>query len=126
MGTKLKPGQFDCYEKADPDEPMFVLLARDASAPALVELWAQERERHGEEAGVVAEARECAEQMRAWHDHNRRPPSPGSEEALTPVGWWAKSLRAGAIHNHPPGPRQGFSSYEHRDCVQLFAKGADG
>lgn len=73
MGTKLNPGAYDCFEKAAPDEPMFVLLARDASAPALVEMWARDRERHGEEAGVVAEARECAEQMRAWRDRNREP-----------------------------------------------------
>jgi hypothetical protein len=29
MGTKSNPGPFDCYAKAEPDEPMFVLLARD-------------------------------------------------------------------------------------------------
>lgn len=81
MGSKLRPGAYDCYEKAAPDEPMFILLARDASAPALVEMWAHDRERHGEEAGVVAEARECAEQMRAWRDRNRPPIE------LPPVGW---------------------------------------
>lgn len=43
MGTKLNPGNFDCYENAKPDEPMFILLARDAGAPALVEKWAQEK-----------------------------------------------------------------------------------
>lgn len=29
MGTKNNPGKFDCYDAALPDEPMFVLLARD-------------------------------------------------------------------------------------------------
>lgn len=29
MGTKNNPGAFDCYANAEPDEPMFVLLARD-------------------------------------------------------------------------------------------------
>lgn len=39
MGTKNNPGKFDCYTKAEPDEPMFVLLARDPLAPILVNLW---------------------------------------------------------------------------------------
>lgn len=73
MGTKARPGPVDCYAKAADDEPMFILLARDASAPALIEMWADMRERHGEEAGVVADAREVADQMRAWRDHNRSP-----------------------------------------------------
>lgn len=40
MGTKSDPGAFDCYAKAEPDEPLFVLLARDWRAPHLVRLWA--------------------------------------------------------------------------------------
>lgn len=43
MGTKEHPGRFDCYETAKPDEPMFVLLARDPLADRLVELWAEIR-----------------------------------------------------------------------------------
>lgn len=39
MGTKTDPGPFDCYAAAKPDEPMFVLLARDRRAQALVYLW---------------------------------------------------------------------------------------
>lgn len=93
MGTKEAPGRYDAYEKAEPSEPMFVLLARDASAPALVEMWARDRERHGEEAGVVAEARECAEQMRAWRDHNRPPKAP--------------SAYLDVIFDGPPGPVTG-------------------
>jgi hypothetical protein len=71
MGTKLHPGKFDCYIKAEPDEPMFTLLARDPQAPALVERWAAERESAGEDPAVVAEARECATAMRAF-DIRRR------------------------------------------------------
>lgn len=44
MATKENPGQFDCYANAKPDEPMFVLLARDEFAPLLVEIWAAMRE----------------------------------------------------------------------------------
>lgn len=42
-GTKLNPGEFDCYHAAAPNEPMFVLLARDPLAAALVQLWADLR-----------------------------------------------------------------------------------
>jgi hypothetical protein len=43
MSTKNNPGKYDCYAKAAPDEPMFVLLARDPVAPFLVSLWAKVR-----------------------------------------------------------------------------------
>jgi hypothetical protein len=45
MGTKNEPGTFDCYDVAEDDEPMFVLLARDKSAPDLVRQWAEQRAR---------------------------------------------------------------------------------
>lgn len=46
MGTKNNPGSFDCYANAEPDEPMFTLLARDPLAPGLVRIWAALRSRH--------------------------------------------------------------------------------
>jgi len=67
MGTKNKPGTYDCYAAADPDEPMFVLLARDPSAHLLVGLWALIRDKLGEDtAGKIEEARDCADAMRDW------------------------------------------------------------
>ncbi len=66
MGTKNKPGKFDCYDNAEPDEPMFVLLGRDPFAPALVEFWAHLREESGDDPQKVTEARVCAHTMRAW------------------------------------------------------------
>lgn len=66
MGTKNNPGQFDCYTAAHPDEPMFVLLGRDHSAPSLVEAWANTREQRGVDPNKIAEARGCANMMRAW------------------------------------------------------------
>jgi hypothetical protein len=78
MGSKSTPGKFDCYANAEPDEPMFILLARDASAPASVEEWADKRAQdiaHGikpqSDWPMVAEARQCAEAMRAWRKANR-------------------------------------------------------
>jgi len=40
MSTKINPGAFDCLAKAEDDEPLFILLARDPIAPAMVRLWA--------------------------------------------------------------------------------------
>jgi hypothetical protein len=66
MATKANPGIFDCYANAAPDEPMFVLLARDRHAPALVWLWATLREIDGEKPEVIAEARVCMASMVEW------------------------------------------------------------
>lgn len=71
MGSKAKPGKFDCYANAKVDEEYFVLLARDKHAPALVRAWADIREKDGEDPAKVAEARECADKMEAWRKANR-------------------------------------------------------
>jgi len=79
MGTKLKPGKFDCYENAAPDEPMFVLLARDPMAPILVDLWADLREHNAGNPSKVSEARACSADMTAWRlrqKANAAPPVP--------------------------------------------------
>ena len=72
MGTKNKPGRFDCYANAEPDEPMFVLLGRDPIAPLLVDLWARLKgeldgygpDGHGTEK--MSEARQCSNAMTQW------------------------------------------------------------
>lgn len=66
MGTKNNPGKFDCYHEAGPDEPMFVLLARDPLAPLLVEAWADKREHERGPSPKVDEARACAKAMREY------------------------------------------------------------
>lgn len=73
MGTKNEPGQFDCYANAEPDEPMFILLARDPLAPLLVEMWAQLRAESSTEddSAMIEEAEECAESMREWRAEHR-------------------------------------------------------
>ena len=67
MGTKNRPGTFDCYANADPDEPMFILLGRDPSAADLVDRWADWREATRGPSPKVLEARSCAAAMRLWH-----------------------------------------------------------
>jgi len=89
MGSKNNPGEFDCYKNALPDEPMFILLARDPLAPTLIEQWAANRMqavmtkmRPLEDLKMVAEAQQCAKTMREWRDENdgkwrpQPPPAP--------------------------------------------------
>lgn len=72
MGTKNNPGAYDCYESADPDEPMFILLARDPLAADLVNMWANQYWAKKDADPVKAkEAQECAVAMRAWREENR-------------------------------------------------------
>jgi hypothetical protein len=66
MATKNNPGQYDCYQNAAPDEPMFVLLGRDRHAPVLVRLWALLRDAEGEVPAKVQEAMTCFVAMTAW------------------------------------------------------------
>lgn len=72
MGTKNNPGEFDCLAKALPDEPMFVLLARDPLAPELVRQWASRRSMTAEtsEFAKLNEARTCAGAMEIWRAAN--------------------------------------------------------
>lgn len=77
MSTKNSPGKFDRYTKAMPDEPMFVLLARDPHAPDLVRDWAIERaeaialgKRPPLDVTMVVEAFECADHMERWRARN--------------------------------------------------------
>lgn len=63
-----------CLNQSQDDEMLFVLCARDPMAPDLVERWASQAERHGTAGAKIAEARACAEAMRAWKkrdDQNR-------------------------------------------------------
>lgn len=45
METKANPNPKGCLAAALPDEPMFILLARDADAPATIKFWAERRAR---------------------------------------------------------------------------------
>lgn len=77
MATKERPGQFDCYANAMPDEPMFILLARDPDFARLVHEWANKRERDikcgerpSEDFQMVNDARYCATQGANWRKNN--------------------------------------------------------
>lgn len=66
-GTTNNPSEFNCADKAEPDEPKFTLLGRDPSAAIIVRMWAHSREvliRQGKKPASdrkqIAEAREIA------------------------------------------------------------------
>jgi hypothetical protein len=81
MGTKLNPGQYDCYAKMADDEPFFVIRAKDPNGPALVELWAALREAQYGHYPKLDEARQCARDMRAWKaTHPNAQPSISTRE----------------------------------------------
>lgn len=91
MGSKNNPGDFDCYGNALPDEPMFILLARDPMGPKLVDDWAADRMRAVmlrmrplEDLKMVDEAQRCAKAMREWRAANegkwrQQPPAPAPD-----------------------------------------------
>lgn len=55
-----------CYESAEDDEPMFVLLARDEFAADIVVEWARRANYRGVSRAKIDEALEVAAAMRAW------------------------------------------------------------
>lgn len=76
MGTKNNPGEFDCYANAAPDEPLFILLARDPMASALVDLWADMRQEFADnntDINKIDEARACAKAMRQYAHKLNKP-----------------------------------------------------
>ena len=77
MGTKNNPGKYDCYEEAEDDEPMFVLLARDELAAEHVRDWALA---YSMKCGIdptpqqsekLNEAYGCADAMDKWRRENK-------------------------------------------------------
>lgn len=58
-----------CYDKADIDEPIFVLRAQDRLAAFIVRLWAFLADRGGTKPEIVAEAMKVADEMDAWPIH---------------------------------------------------------
>lgn len=120
MGSKNKPGDFDCYANAHPDEPMFVLLGRDPCAPILVELWAKLRQKTGENIEKVAEAVSCALEMSVWASKL------GKEEKIAA----AIAALHDVMRELQPLPAEGLAPLEQRteqvsNEIGLFAQQAD-
>ena len=85
MATKNNPGKYDCYHNAEPDEPMFVLLARDKHAVPLIWLWQVMRELDGENPEKLREARECCVSMMEWQQKKGKKSAGVAESVLAGV-----------------------------------------
>ena len=89
METKANPNPDGCLAKALPDEPFFVLLARDLTAPGTIRFWADQRaqasvdDEHYQDAGQLTEAFETADAMEAWREAND-----GLWRAISPAPIW--------------------------------------
>lgn len=69
----------------DAGEPSFVLLGRDKQAPALVEKWADDREKERPHSTKPTRARLIAKQMREYSGTKHPPqPSPQSDMVAVP------------------------------------------
>ncbi len=55
-----------CYDKAGPDEPLFVLRAQDMLAADTVNFWIQQARARGVNLEKLAEAERCRDAMHAW------------------------------------------------------------
>jgi len=55
-----------CLNKAQDDEPIFVLRAKDLLAADVVRIWAMMAHRSSHEIWKIKEAREVANQMDMW------------------------------------------------------------
>jgi hypothetical protein len=123
MGSKLRPGEFDCYQNALPDEPTFVLLARDKAAPAAIRDWIQHRQApagtawymlSAQEMAMLAEAESCAAEMEAWRTKNE--------------GVWRLVLPGG--NRWVPAPwtkgRRVWVAFDGRGGITVNGKSGDG
>lgn len=65
-----------CWNKARTDERVFVLLSRDAAAPAAIRAWCDERIRLGKNTiqdAQIREALDCADLMEVEWDQKVNP-----------------------------------------------------
>jgi hypothetical protein len=70
MATKREG--ISCYDKADDDEPLFVLRPTDILAPEIIREWAFRAKKLGSPHEKVEEARRLADQVEDWQIENSR------------------------------------------------------
>lgn len=81
MTERTVPVSIDpCLAKREPDEPMFILLARDSCAVPTMDFWCNQREREiwdglrpdtPEEREHIKQVRQKADAFRQWRYQNR-------------------------------------------------------
>jgi hypothetical protein len=70
MATKREG--VSCYDKAGPDEPLFVLRSTDLLSPEIVREWAYRAKAAGTSDEKVEEARRAADAMEDWQIANSK------------------------------------------------------
>lgn len=102
MGTKNSPSIYDCLEKAGPDEPLFILLARDPCAAPLVKAWAHLRNRDFKKAmQALIDADD------AVHEQNKQTSDEKIKEALKVANDMAAFKRARDFHTYKKDVKEG-------------------
>lgn len=103
MGTKADPDRFDCHARAEPDEPLFTLLARDPLAPFLVSIWSSLRYGDHEAAGVKFAAMLDRAGARYLPDPDVEKASAALDCAMAMFAW-RKTHRPDEVEPLPPDP----------------------
>lgn len=60
-----------CFNKAEDDEPLFILLGRDASAPVALRFWIEDRIKRGKnkrDDPQIQDAERVITQMQDWRE----------------------------------------------------------
>lgn len=126
MGTKNNPGKFDCYANAQPDEPMFVLLARDQLAPGIVRIWALAKALFKPNSPKIAEALQCANAMEKWGNHVSKDVGTCASPSVTEQTCDQNDKPKTKIPNTVEGLTEWLASWFMREFAKLADKyGAD-
>jgi len=95
MSTKRNPGLFDCYAKLGPDEPYFVIRAKDPVGPSTVHDWVRRRlGRDGHGNPKLVEALVTAAAMEGWRLKHMSGQPCGCDLGTTPP-------HVCDVHRHP-------------------------
>ncbi len=70
MATKTEG--VPCYDKAAPDEPVFVLRGQDVLAPEIIREWAYRAQMLGTPVAKVVEAQALADKIEEWQIANQK------------------------------------------------------
>jgi hypothetical protein len=96
-----------CWNRALPDERVFVLLARDVAAPAAIKAWCRERIRRGKNKPIdaqITEALECARLMEESLPSAGPRFTPGDNVRIIPgpgrPKFWCDRLGTGRVVHH--------------------------
>jgi hypothetical protein len=118
INTLDTPGEFDALRMLRPDEPYFLLLARDRLAPPLAQQWADDNR-----------ARALREFSEGTIDEERRDRELRKSTEAEAIGWTMQAYKAGDMAKRVQGKptAKAYTGFElteeqrHRDAMQSAA-----